>query len=76
MNWTNINDQYPKDGQKVWTYFEHTGINLMKYYNLENTGYEMFGRHQFIGTNGFLTDDVTHWMPYQEGDQIPEKPVK
>lgn len=33
--WININDRQPKEGQKVWTYFEITGVEVATYYSEE-----------------------------------------
>ena len=69
-DWIKIEDQLPKEGQRVITYFEHTGIEIMEYHDLEDTKDKIFGKNFFIGCGGFLTDDVTHWMP------LPDKPEK
>ncbi len=63
MDWIKIEDQTPKDGDKVITYFEHTGIEIAIYKDLEGTEDEIFGKNLFFNKNGWLTDDVTHWMP-------------
>ena len=67
MKWISISDRTPKENERVITYFEHTGISIMEYHDLEGTEDEAMGKHYFCGY-GFLTDDVTHWMP------LPEKP--
>lgn len=63
MNWIKIEDQLPKDGDRVITYFELTGIEISTYKNLAGTEDEVFGHNLFFNKSGFLTDDVTHWMP-------------
>ena len=68
-NWIRIEDKLPEDSQRVIVYFERTGIDIMKYHDLEGTEDEKMGKNLFTG-NGFLTDDVTHWMP------VPEPPKK
>lgn len=75
MEWIDIKKQAPDEGQKVWAYFECTGIDIMEYHDLEGTEDEIFGKHLFTSNSGFLTDDVTHWAIYNEGDPIPEKPI-
>lgn len=74
MDWIKIEDQVPEDGATVITYFEHTGIEISHYKNLVGTEDEIFGHNMFYNKSGWLTDDVTHWMPYNEGDQLPESP--
>jgi len=68
MNWIDIKKQAPKEGQRVITYHDMTGIDIMKYSDLEGTEDEIMGKHFFSNSSGFLTDDVTHWMP------LPDKP--
>lgn len=63
-NWIKIKENKPIEGQKTITYFELTGIDAMTYHNLDGTKDEEFGTHMFDSPRGFLTDDVTHWMPY------------
>lgn len=76
MNWIKIEDedQVPDDGDKVVTFFEHTGVEIATYKNLKGTKDEIFGHNLFYNKSGFLTDDVTHWMPYTDGMTLPEAP--
>ena len=67
MKWIKIADRLPKEGEWVLTYFEHTGIDVMKRHKLRGEE-RMLGSNCFVGGGGFLTDDVTHWMP------LPDKP--
>lgn len=60
--WISIDDKLPKEGQQVIIYFKQTGIDIMKYHDLEGTEDEKMGKNLFTG-RGFLTDDVTDWMP-------------
>lgn len=69
-NWIKIKDKIPAEKQKVITYFDITGIDVMTYHNLDGTEDEEFGTHMFTSPRGFLTDDVTHWMPYY-GEEKP-----
>ena len=55
--WISVEDQWPKDGQYVWYFFEVTGVNYGKYESHTGT---------FYGPRGFLCGDVTHWMPAPE----------
>lgn len=64
--WIKIEDQLPKDGERVITYFEHTGIEISTYKNLVGGKDEVFGDNMFHNHSGWLTDDVTHWMPLPE----------
>ena len=56
MNWIMIEDSRPEEGQRVIYYFEKTGISV-GYYGKEGI---------FYGVYGWLSDDVTHWMPMPE----------
>ena len=69
MDWIKISDKTPKEGQRVITYFEHTGRSIMEYHSLEGTKDAAFGENLFTSHSGFLTDDATHWMPLPS---IPE----
>jgi hypothetical protein len=76
MNWIKIEDQVPEDGQKVITYFEllNNKIEIATYKNLWGRGDKMFGHNMFYNENGWLTDDVTHWMPWIPGMPFPDPP--
>ena len=56
MDWINIKDKLPEEGQKVIYYFKETGISI-GYYSCKG-GCDCFYSH-----DGWLCDDVTHWMP-------------
>jgi len=75
MDWIDINERTPEDGQVVLTYFgELTDpIEISIYKNLEGTDDEIFGKNLFRNHRGWLTDDVTHWMPLPDPPRI--KPV-
>jgi len=64
MEWIKIKDRYPKDGQRVIFYFEVTGISIGKYFYRE-------GYHCFCSPDGWLCDDVTHWMPLPDPPKLP-----
>ena len=57
--WIEIKNERPGHGQVVITYHCETGIDVMKCDILENE----YGDIMFISCLGFLTDDVTHWIP-------------
>lgn len=65
MDWIKIEDQVPEDGQVVITYFDllNNKIEIAIYKNLVGTEDKMFGHNLFYNKSGWLTDDVTHWMP-------------
>jgi len=55
--WIKVSDRLPEEGQEVFYYFKHTGIARGHYKKTE------YG-DCFYGDRGFLTNDVTHWMPF------------
>ena len=57
--WISVDDWLPEEGQSVIYYFDVVGMHFGKYY----------GDNCFGGRSGFLTGDVTHWMPLPE---LPE----
>lgn len=63
MEWINVWEQAPEDGQIVLTYFEFCGIEIMEYRDMSKTEFAEHGTHQFGNRTGFLTDDVEWWMP-------------
>lgn len=81
MDWIKITDRRPLDGQKVWYYFDVCGVNA-GYYELATTASLPNGNtvpippsDVFYGEKGFLCDDVTHWLPREDGDIKPDPPV-
>ena len=72
MDWIKIEDQVPEDGQLVLTYFEvlNNKIEISTYKNLVGTDREIFGHNLFYNKSGFLTDDVTHWMPLPDPPKL------
>lgn len=69
MNWIKVEDELPEIGQRVIYYFEHVGVHVGKFMKVDNNEDMPYG-NIFYGKSGFLTDDVTHWMPLPE---IPQK---
>ena len=67
MDWIKVTDKLPEEGQRVFYYFKKVGVHRGHYYTSEPYG------STFYGPNGWLTDDVTHWMP-DEGQPLPEPP--
>jgi hypothetical protein len=82
MEWISIKDQAPEDGQDVIYYFDVVGRHRGKYceveypeeWGLDSDG-KPFKGHQFYSERGFLTDDVTHWMP-DNGQPLPPPPTE
>ena len=75
MEWISVEDRLPEEDQKVIYYFEHTGVDIGFYKRIKypkefigSTG-DVYG-NQFIGNAGFLTDDVTHWMPLPKNPKV------
>lgn len=67
--WINIHDRAPEEGQQVLGYFDV--FDSIEIYTYHDVSKEFEGlHHQFINRTGFLTDDITHWMP------LPKKPAK
>lgn len=62
MDWIDINERAPEDGQKVIYYFAPLGMFFGQYERCKGEDAE-YGTHCFFSKSGFLTDDVTHWMP-------------
>jgi len=68
-NWIRIKDQKPEDGQDVFYFFDVLGVYKGRYLRKEypremfEEGTEPVYGDCFYGKKGFLTDDVTHWMP-------------
>lgn len=61
--WISIKDKQPHHGQRVVYYFKEVGVHVGRYYvEQDEDGFH----HVFTGPSGFLTDDVTHWMPLPE----------
>ena len=66
--WIKIEDEVPDLNQIVWYFFDVVGVHGGNYYGLGEIG------HEFGGDYGYLSGDVTHWMPYEIGQSRPEKP--
>ena len=72
--WIKIEDEVPPKGTKLLYFFDCTGISLGEYYGIEPDYCPETG-HVFASRDGWLTGDVTHWMPlpvvpegaYEEG---------
>ena len=72
MDWIDVKDRLPEEGQEVIYYFEYTGISI----GIFKRQYIREFDHTFncfSGSRGFLCDDVTHWMPLPEPPKV--KPI-
>jgi hypothetical protein len=71
-DWVKMSDRKPEETQAVIYYFDMVGIHRGWYQvYTDEDGYKY---DVFFGMSGFLSDDVTHWMP-DTGQELPEKPV-
>lgn len=65
--WIHIKDQKPQEEQDVFYFFEVLGVYKGKYQKVNyyegHDDIEPCWGDCFYGKSGFLTDDVTHWMP-------------
>lgn len=73
--WVHVEEAMPKEGEKVWYYFEPVGRHRGTFdgYYVDDDGKEWKNMHMFSCDYGFLTGDVTHWHPDQ--DELPEVPA-
>lgn len=69
MQWINMKDRKPENGQEVLYYFDICGVNYGKYSRVWEEDEQRF-YDCFYGSKGFLCDDVTHWMPMPEPPSI------
>jgi len=74
--WIYIEDRIPEEGQEVFYYFKYFGVCSGRFEQIDIGG-EFGGQCMvdvFHGRFGWLTDDVTHWMPRVKGMTTPESP--
>jgi hypothetical protein len=80
-DWISIFEQQPEEEQKVIYFFDICGVFRGQYaevkydyegHCVDENGDAYIG-HQFYNEKGFLTDDVTHWMP-DNGQPLPPPP--
>jgi len=80
LKWISIEDEVPPEGVNLLYFFDCTGISLGQYYGIEEKYCPETG-HVFASHDGWLTGDVTHWMPlpdipegaYEEGWEMVEE---
>lgn len=65
VSWIPITEKAPEQGQIVITYHKETGVDIMECHIMKDE----FGTIMFVSRLGFLTDDVTHWLPLHESIQ-------
>ena len=72
MNWTSVNDQMPNTGDRVWYFFSPVGVwqGVFDGYHDDDLDLHIFTCSE---TMGWLTGDVTHWMP-DVGQTRPARP--
>lgn len=70
-DWIRLDERKPEEGQEVIYYFDMVGVHRGFY--VTETDEEGYVHDIFYGKSGFLTDDVTHWMP-DTGQELPAKP--
>ena len=63
MKWIKVQDELPQENQHVIYYFECTGVSSGIYCK------GIDGMDCFVGVDGWLCDDVTHWMPLPEAPE-------
>jgi len=69
--WIDIKDKKPVEGQEVFYYFNITGVSRGRY---TRKPFKDIEGNCFYGSDGWLTDDVTHWMP-DDGGSLPSPPT-
>jgi len=70
QKWLRIDEQKPEKKQKVWYWFEVFKKYYEGFYNSDE-----YKQDIFYGDCGFLTGDVTYWMPREDGDKKPKPPT-
>lgn len=70
--WLRIDEITPAEEQNVWYWF---GL-FDKIYAGRYIGADECSDNIFIDKGGWLSDEVTYWMPRNEGDIEPEYPSK
>ena len=77
--WLRIDEQKPEQEQKVFYWFGSFGKVYEGAYVSEDTDFSnsngaLYQIDYFYDGGGFLGDDVTFWMPREEGDDMPDEP--
>lgn len=66
--WVGIMDRAPIKGQRVIYFFDVVGAHVGLY-----EGKDQDGLHVFAGRGGWLSGDVTHWMPISFPTEQPDE---
>lgn len=77
--WLRIDEQKPYNEQPVFYYFGFFDKIYKGAYSTEEVEFsgKILVMDCFYGKSGFLSDDVTYWMPRIEGNEFfPEHPTK
>ena len=73
-----MSEKKPKDGQKVFYFFDVVGVHAGTYQKTEVpegfAGSGVFMDCFYGDKGGWLCDDVTHWMPRNDCDKVPRSP--
>lgn len=69
--WVKVSDKLPEENQKVFYFFSTLGAFAGVYDGLD----EDLQLPCFSSKLGFLCGDVTHWMPRDEDDKMPDYPI-
>ena len=64
--WIAMEDEAPEGQQIVLCWSETCGIDAMRCIHNENWEKDTFGSTTFASRSGYLSGDVTHWMPLPE----------
>lgn len=74
MEWLDIQKDRPEDGQRCWYWFEVSGRVFDGVHTMVDYPGHEARSDRFSGKGGFLTDEVTWWMPFVEGAECPKPP--
>lgn len=72
MNWISVKEGMPDAGDCVWYFYSPVGVwrGVFDGYHDDNLNLHIFTCSE---TTGWLTGDVTHWMP-DVGQARPDRP--
>jgi hypothetical protein len=70
--WIRVDERLPEEGQAVLYYFSMVGRHRGHFTRW--TDPDGYTYNVFHGKEGFLSDDVTHWMPDDGQITFPERP--
>jgi hypothetical protein len=78
QRWIHIDMRIPSEGEEVWYYFGFNNrVYSGRHRSFREEGYPPgVVSNTFYGRSGFLTDDVTFWMPRSASEERPERPSR